>query len=387
MTERLYDDSALRRFEATVRSCVPEGERWAVVLDRSAFFPEGGGQAGDAGTLGGAAVLDTVERDGETVHLCASPLTPGETVRGEIDWSLRFPRMQIHSGEHLVSGTAHKLWGCENVGFHMTERSATLDFDRELTAEQLRELEQKVNEAVWADLPIHVFYPSPEALEKLAFRQKKALEGPVRLVEIPGVDLCACCAPHVECTGQIGLVRLLDAQRHRGGVRITMTAGRGAWENAAAMGESADALSRLFSAPKDALPAAAERVLGELESARYALAGMERRYTALLVENTAETEGDLCFFLPGEMSNPAARDLAEAGKKKCGGICAVCAGDDETGWRYVMASESVDLRARAKELNAALSGRGGGSAAMIQGGASVTRKVIESVFSAGLSEE
>ena len=240
---------------------------------------------------------------------------------------------------------------------------------------------------MWENIPIRVFYPSPEELEELVFRQKKALTGPVRLVEIPGVDLCACCAPHVRRTGEIGLVRLLDAQRHRGGVRITMTAGRGAWENAAAMGESADALSRLFSAPKDALPAAAERVLAELESAKYALAGMERRYTALLAESAPETEGDLCFFLPGAMSSPAARDLAEAGKKKCGGICAVFAGDDESGWRYVMASESVDLRSRAKELNAALSGRGGGSSAMIQGGASVTREVIESVFSAGLSEE
>ncbi|MBQ3276506.1 MAG: alanyl-tRNA editing protein [Oscillospiraceae bacterium] len=381
MTERLYDrDSHRREFRAAVLSCAPESGRWAVILDRSAFFPAGGGQAGDTGTLGGGRVLDTEERDGEVIHLCSDPLTPGETVTGTLDWSLRFARMQIHSGEHLVSGTAHRLWGCENVGFHMTERSATLDFDRELTADQLRELERRVNESVWADLPIRVFYPSPEELEKLVFRQKKALTGPVRLVEIPGVDLCACCAPHVEHTGEIGLVRLLDAQRHRGGIRITMTAGRGAWENAFAMGESADALSRLFSAPKDALPAAAERVLSELENARQATAAMERRYTALLAESAHDTAGDLCFFLPGEMSAAAARELAEAGKKKCGGICAVFAGDDETGWRYVMASESVDLRAKAKELNAALSGRGGGSSAMIQGGASAPRAEIERVF-------
>ena len=381
MTERLYDrNSHLREFEAVVTSCTEEDGRYAVTLSRTAFFPEGGGQAGDTGTLDGVRVLDTRERDGDAVHFCSGPLTSGKTVRGVIDWDLRFPRMQIHSGEHLVSGTAHRLWGCENVGFHMTERSAVLDFDRELTPEQLRSLEEAVNEAVWKNLPVRAFTPSPEELEKLSFRQKKAIAGPVRLVEIQGVDLCACCAPHVERTGEIGLVRLLDAARHRGGVRITMTAGRGAWENAFAMGESADALSRLFSAPKDALPAAAERLFSELEKAKYALAGMERRYTALLAESAPGTEGHLCFFLPGEMSAAAARELAETGKKKCGGVCAVFAGDDETGWRYVMASERVDLRSRARELNAALAGRGGGSETMIQGSAKACRREIERVF-------
>ena len=381
MTERLYNaDAHAPLFTARVLSCREEKGVWQIVLDRTAFFPEGGGQSGDRGFLGEARVLDTRERDGEVLHLCDRPLTEGETVRGAVDWATRFVRMQIHSGEHILSGHAHRRWGCENVGFHMTDTAAVIDFDRELDAAQLAELEQLANETVWADLPVCVLFPTAEELAAIPFRQKKELTGQVRLVEIPGVDVCACCAPHVKTTGQIGQIRILDSMRHRGGVRLTVTAGRPALELAIRQGADAGELSKRFSAPRDALPAAADRILGELEGLKQALASMERRYTALLAESVRETAGDLCFFLPGEMSAAAARELAEAGKKKCGGICAVFAGDDETGWRYVMASESVDLRARAGELNAALSGRGGGSSAMIQGSAAAARDHIERVF-------
>jgi len=380
-TERLYyGDSHLRVFTATVLSCSEDDGRYPVTLDRTAFFPEGGGQAGDVGTLGGAAVLDTRERDGVVVHCCSAPLIPGETVTGVLDWETRFARMQVHSAEHIVSGTAHALWGCENVGFHMTEDGAVLDFDRELSGEQVRELERRANGRVWENLEIRAFFPSPAELAGLSFRQKKELDGDVRLVEIPGVDLCACCAPHVKRTGEIGLIRILDAMRHRGGMRLTMLAGRSAWRDAAAQGESAAALSRLFSAPRDQLVAAAEQRARELEAGKAAMVSMERRYTALLAETAPATEGDLLFFLPEGLSAAAMRELAQAGSEKCGGICAVFAGDDETGRRYVMASRSADLRQRGRELNAALRGRGGGAAGMIQGGAQADRRTIEEAF-------
>ena len=173
--------------------------------------------------------------------------------------------MQIHSAEHLVSGHAHTLWGCENIGFHMDEHGATIDFDREIDAEQLLRLERLANEDVWKNLPINILWPTEKELAAMPFRQKKALAMPVRIVEVPGVDLCACCAPHVSFTGEIGLIRLKDRMRHRGGVRFTMLAGRAAYEDAALCAAETEALSRLFSAPQNALCAAAERVLGELE--------------------------------------------------------------------------------------------------------------------------
>ena len=381
MTEKLYYiDSHLREFTATVISCTEEKGRWLAALDRTAFFPEGGGQGGDIGTLGDANVTDTHERSGVILHYCDRPLPVGETVSGRIDWTVRFARMQIHSAEHLVTGNAHRLWGCENVGFHMTEHSAVLDFDRELTAAQLTELQTLANEAVWANLPVNILYPTAEELQHIEFRQKKELSGQIRLVEVPGIDRCACCAPHVSRTGEIGLILLTDMTRHRGGVRITMTAGRSALAEAAGLGASADALSQLFSAPRGALPQAAERILTEMEKLKAANAEMERRYVTLLAGATPPVEGDLYLFIPGDFSSPAMRILAEALRDKCGGVAAVFAGDDNANWRYVLSAQSIDLRPWAKEFNTALLGRGGGSAGMVQGSVVASQREITAYF-------
>lgn len=379
MTEKLfYADAHMRKFTARVLSCEERGKLYAVTLDRTAFFPEGGGQGGDTGTLGGIQVTDTREENGEIVHFCASPLTIGAEVTGEIDWETRFARMQTHSAEHLVSGHAHSLWGCENIGFHMDEHGATIDFDRELDAEQLAQLERLANEAVWQNLPINILWPTEEELAALPFRQKKALAMPVRIVEVPGVDRCACCAPHVSFTGEIGLIRLKDRMRHRGGVRFTMLAGRTAYEDAALCAAETEALSRLFSAPQNALCAAAERVLGELEAEKYQRAAAERRYVEARLAALAPCEGNRLFFEDG-LSSAALRALAEGGKTRCTGVCAALCAEDG-GYRYVMASESVDLRAAAKGINAVLSGRGGGAPGMIQGSLRASREQIEEYF-------
>ena len=175
MTEKLfYADAHMRKFTARVLSCEERGGRFAVTLDRTAFFPEGGGQGGDTGALGGVRVTDTREEKGEIVHFCDAPLVPGTEVTGELDGETRFARMQIHSAEHLVSGHAHTLWGCENIGFHMDEHGATIDFDREIDAEQLLRLERLANEDVWKNLPINILWPAEEELSAMPFRQKGA---------------------------------------------------------------------------------------------------------------------------------------------------------------------------------------------------------------------
>ena len=214
MTERLYDrDAYLREFSATVLSCRPAGDRWEVVLDRTAFFPEGGGQNPDTGALGQARVLDTQERGGQVVHTTDRPLEPGAQVAGQIDWPARFSRMQHHTGEHLLSGTLHRLYGVDNVGFHMGHDAVTLDLSAELDAAQLERAEQLVNEAIWQDLPVRAWWPEPEELARLEYRSKKALTGAVRIVQAAGVDCCACCGTHVSTTGQVGMVKILHFQR------------------------------------------------------------------------------------------------------------------------------------------------------------------------------
>ena len=377
MTEKLYYADAERfSFDARVLECREGRGRWEIVLDRTAFFPEGGGQSGDAGILGRVRVTDTHEREGAVVHWCDGPLSIGAVVEGRVDAALRFARMQIHSGEHIVSGTAHREWGCENVGFHMTENGAVIDFDRELDEEQLERLEFMANEAVWHDLPVRTLFPSPEELSALSFRQKKELSGEIRLVEIPGVDLCACCAPHVKSTGCVGQIRFTSSMRHRGGVRLTMTAGRAALSDARMLHANAEALSRLFSAPREETAAAAERFAAQKAELEQRYAALEKKYGSLRATSFPSGEKDLLCFEDSAASSAALRDLAEALAEKCSGIAGAFAGEGAQ-WRYVLASKAVDLRAFAKGFNAALRGRGGGASSMIQGSVNASREEIE----------
>ena len=381
MTERLYwADSHLREFDARVLSCTEEKGRWAVVLDQTAFFPEGGGQSADTGTLSGVAVEDTRERGESVVHLCGAPLAVGSAVHGVLDWGLRFQRMQFHSAEHILSGLAHRKWGCNNVGFHMNPAFVTLDFDRELTADQLAELEAEANAIVWENRPVRIFFPSREELAALDYRSKKEIDGQVRLAEFPGVDLCACCAPHVRATGEIGLIRLVDSMRHRGGMRLTMLSGRLAWEDARSKHAAVESISRLLSAPKDAVVPAVERLSRELETAKSALQRMEFQRLQKRAEALAYTEGNLCLFEEPGVDMNALRELVNAAVKKCTGLAAAFTGSDDAGWKYIIGSKTVDLRANGKAINAAISGRGGGSSEMIQGSAAASRAEIERYF-------
>ena len=201
-----YQDSHLKELEAKVVSCGKSGDHYEAELDCTAFFPEGGGQYADTGTIGSVRVLDVQERDGRVLHITDGPLTPGETVAGRIDWEERFMKMQQHTGEHIVSGLVHARFGYNNVGFHLGSEDCTMDFDGEITPEELREIEEKANRAVWADLDVQVLYPSEEELAQIEYRSKIEIEGQVRIVVIPGYDVCACCAPHVKRTGEIGVL-------------------------------------------------------------------------------------------------------------------------------------------------------------------------------------
>ena len=231
-TKKLYyEDSHRKEFKATVLSCeerlTAKGKKdgYAVVLDQTAFFPEGGGQFGDRGWIDDVEVYDTHEKGGIILHYTKMPVEAGTTVTGKLDFAERFSRMQEHSGEHIVSGIVHRLHGYDNVGFHLGSENTTLDFNGELSEEQLLEVERLANEAVFADLPVQISYPSREELKTLDYRSKIEIEGQVRLVEIPGVDICACCAPHVTHTGEIGMIKFIACDRHRGGCRVTMLAG------------------------------------------------------------------------------------------------------------------------------------------------------------------
>lgn len=381
MTEKLYyADSHIRTFSAAVTSCRQEGERWLVTLDRTAFFPEGGGQAADTGLIGRVRVLDVQEKNGEILHYTQEELTVGETQDCAIDWELRFQRMQGHSGEHIVSGLVHARFGYDNVGFHMGDDGVTMDFSGEISKEELAEIELAANRVIWENVPITTYFPDRETLAGLKYRSKLELDGDVRIVEIEGYDVCACCAPHVARTGEVGVIKFLDAMRHRGGIRITMLAGAEAVENYRARQRAVEAISVMLSAKRDGVVGAVERVCEELQSARQELVELKKAVLTAQLESVKETDGNLCFFETAAFDMNSLRFLVNEAVKRCGGIAAAFAGSDADGYTYVMGSRSVDLRAEAKAINSALAGRGGGSTEMIQGSVKAGREAIEMYF-------
>lgn len=378
-TEKLFEaDAYLRAFSATVLACSAEKDGWRVTLDRTAFYPEGGGQPGDSGTLGGAAVRDTREDGGEIVHLCGAPLEPGQRVTGEIDWAARFDRMQQHSAEHIVSGLICAAKGCSNVGFHMGADTVVIDFDKPLTRAELEEIEYAANRVIWENRPMLVSYPSPEALAELPYRSKKALSGTVRIVECPGADRCACCGTHVRTAGEIGLVRLVSVKPFRGGARIELLAGERAYRWSCAMAAQNSRVSALLSAKPGETADAVERVLREKAAAEYRVVGLENRLFEMKARSLAG-RGDALLFEEA-MAPDALRRLCEAVGRRCTGRCAVFAGDDAAGYQYALCLPDGEARAFTAGMNAALSGRGGGRDGFAQGRVAARRAEIEAWF-------
>ena len=375
MTQRLYYENAyLQEFTATVVSCEPEKSGCAVVLDRTAFYPEGGGQPGDRGTLGGVNVTDTRERGGEVVHLCDGPLEPGTTVEGKLDWLRRHDHMQQHSGEHLVSGLICYVYHCDNVGFHMGAETVTIDFNHSIPSDALPLLEEAANRKLWQGLPIVVSHPTPEELEALDYRSKKELSGDVRIVTIPGADCCACCGTHLRQTSEIGLVKLLSIKPFREGVRIEMVAGDRAYRYFRAVCEQNHAISVALSAKERETAAAVERLKGELADARYRLVGVENRLFDALAASHAREPFALVF--EDGLSPDALRRLCERLAAVCSDGAAVFTCADGEGWRYAVKLPPE----RVKAMNAALKGRGGGRDGFAQGSVGAGRAEIEAFF-------
>ncbi len=377
--EKLYEENPyLTRFTARVESCVQGKKGYDVVLDRTAFYPEGGGQPYDLGVLGGARVLEVHERDGVVVHTCGRPLEAGAEVEGTIDWERRFDLMQNHSGEHIVSGLAHKRWGCDNVGFHMGSDVITIDLNTVLDENDLRWLEDAANRYLWEDHPVEISYPSPEELEKLEYRSKKALSGRVRIVSFPGADVCACCGTHVATSGQVGLVKLLSAQKFREGVRIELVCGGRAMRYVNQALDQNHQVSNLLSAKPFETAAAVKRLLEEHAALKARAASMEDSHFSTLAERYAG-KGDVLLFEDG-LSPDGLRRLCDKVLQVCLGRCACFSESGGGGYKYAVGERGGDLRAFVKDMNAALSGRGGGKPDFAQGSVQAAKAEIEAFF-------
>lgn len=377
-TEKIYyADCHCATFRARVLECSETEGGFAVTLDRTAFYPLGGGQAADTGTLGGVRVLDTREEGEKIVHLCDGSLTVGSTVDGQIDYEARFVRMQQHTGEHIVSGILHRLYGCHNTGFHMNQTGIVIDFDTVIPAEKLPEIEREANEAIWKNIPLHIWTPGPEALEQVPYRTKRALPWPVRIVEVPGFDICACCGVHVAATGEIGLIKLLSAIPCRGGTRIEMAAGRAAFDLMNAVFDQNRQVSRLLSAQLTQTAQGAEQLLDTLNGWKYRAGALERQLFAYQAA-ALEGMGD-CFFFADGLNPEGLRNLTDQASAKTGGIAAGFS-RNENGFHYCLALPGGDLRGLNRELTAALNGRGGGKPNFQQGSVKAEEREIQAFF-------
>ena len=379
-TKKLYYvNSHLSQFSGRVLCCTACDRGFQVILDQTAFYPEGGGQAADTGTLGTVRVLDVRERGGTIVHLCDGPVTVGQTLEGTIDYNLRFDRMQQHSGEHIVSGLINRRWGFHNTGFHMGTESTTIDFDGVIPAEALPELEHLANEAVWQDLEVSCSVPAPEVLPTIPYRSKRALPWPVRIVEIPGYDICACCGTHVARTGEIGIIKLLSVIPFRGGVRMEMACGNRALGILNRAYDQTRQVSQAFSAQWQETGEAARKMNDLLSQYKFRITALERQIFAATAAGYAGA-GDVVHFEAG-LDNVAVRELADAIAQVCGGTAAVFSGSDDAGYAFCLVSRTDDLRPLGKDLTRSLNGRGGGKPDCQQGRLQSPREAIAAFFS------
>ena len=319
-----------------------------------------------------------MKKNGEVLHYVRSEIAAGTAMHGKIDWDRRFRFMQNHSGEHIVSGITHKLYGYENVGFHMNGGLVTIDFDGELTEEQIRDIELRANRAVWENVEVKTYFPKPEELVNYNYRSKLDLTENVRLVEVTGYDLCACCAPHVYRTGEVGTIKMLDFMRHRGGVRINMMCGISALEDIRDKYDNIASISVQLSAKQNETAQAVTRLKGEMEKLFFAKNEISKQLLKYKAQDLKPAR-NICIF-DNELDMNSLRELVNEGMKKAGNICAAFSGDDDNGYNYIIGSLSADMKTEGKKINAELNGRGGGKNNMIQGSCKAPRAAIEKYF-------
>ena len=378
MTIKLYEnDSYIKTFEATVLSCEECKNGYAVVLDKTAFFPEGGGQQADKGTINGHNVLDVQIKDEIITHTVKEKFTEGETVNCEIDWDTRFARMQSHTGEHLVSGIINTLFGYDNLGFHMSEKTMTLDPSGILTPEDIKKVELMANKAVYENRDVTARYPEKEELKTLSYRSKLDLEDGVRLVTIDGYDTCACCAPHVKRTGEIGLVKILDYIQYKGGMRLTMVCGINAFEDYSTLHDNSKEMMQLYSSPRDKVLEFAKKEHDTIGTQKAEINRLNGELSKANLE-IIEVGNSLIGFTKGASFDDM-RTLVNENLEKAELVAFFSEGENSD-FSYIISSATLDTRYTVKALNAQFSGKGGGRPNYAQGKLSGEKTAIIAFF-------
>ena len=378
-TEKLYyKDPFMRSFTAAVLTCEEGKNGYLVTLDRTAFYPEGGGQPADHGTMNGLAVTDVHEKEGLIFHTVEGKVEIGQEVSCSIHWERRFDHMQQHSGEHILSGILCADYHCDNVGFHMGADTVTIDYNTDITWEQALAAEAKANAVIQGDIPCRTAFPSPQELKELDYRSKKELSGAVRIVAFPGADCCACCGTHVARAGQVGLVKVLSCQKFRQGVRMEILCGSRALRYLSACYDQSRAVGQRLSVKPTDIDGAVARLEKDLADTKYRCAQLETLAWEAKAREYAGQEDVLLVEPP--MSGDSVRRLADNLGHAVTGLAAVFAGE-EGRWSYaLLRADGQDISPFVKEMNAALHGRGGGRNGFAQGSVAAKKEDIEAFF-------
>lgn len=383
-TKKLYDlDAYATEFDANVLSCETvdrEGEvLYQVVLDQTLFFPEEGGQTPDMGTIDNITVVDVQIVEGRVIHFLKDIVKVGTKVHGRIDWKHRFSNMQQHSGEHIFSGIVHEKFGYDNVGFHLSNQVVTMDFNGVLSVEEVAQVEYLANEVISRNIPIEVTFPAKLELEQLVYRSKIEIEGQVRIVTIPDVDVCACCAPHVSRTGEIGMLKVINVQNHRGGVRISILCGFRALEDYKKRVAVIADLSSLLSANLDTLSEAVMKVKEQNQLLKAENVGLRQAYMAAKVAGISAEQENVYLF-EENLDAQDMRNVINGLVPKHAGYCGIFVGGEKEGYRFIIGSGEKDARSVLERLKEEFDVKGGGSAAMVQGTVFAEKEKIQNVL-------
>ncbi|MEE0988311.1 MAG: alanine--tRNA ligase-related protein [Kandleria vitulina] len=374
MSIRTYEKYPYKTsFEAEVIEC----DQDHIILDNTIFFPEAGGQCADRGFIEGKKVTDVQEEGDMIIHEIKNhPFHVGDHVHGQIDWDFRFSNMQCHSGEHIFSGIVHKKFGYDNVGFHLGVHEMTVDFNGPISDEALKEIEVEVNKAIYQNKTITCFYPDRKTLETLDYRSKKEIKGDVRLVDIEGYDLCACCAPHVKSTGEIGMMKIISHMNYKGGIRVFLECGIRAFNSIRKDYENAQSLYGMLSANQESLV----KHVKNLQDKNSRLESEIRKVQSdALSEKISHCEGESILLFEEQMETAIQREAVNKLKKKATRYAGVFVGNDQRGYRYILSSASLDMKELLDKL-VSHGGKGGGSSEMIQGFISCKQEEIKTLI-------
>ncbi len=374
MKKLFYEVPYCQEFESKVLQCEHGKNGYEVVLEETAFYPEGGGQPADTGWLGGVRVLDVREKNDEVIHICEAPIAVGSCVLGKLDWDRRFRHMQQHTGEHIFSGLIYKNFGFHNIGFHMGKAFITIDFDGLLTEEELAVLERMSNEVVFDNREVLAFYPSKEELEKLSYRSKKELQGAIRIVEIPGADVCACCGMHVGRTGEIGPIKVSGSEKYKGGSRIFLQIGWQALEDYRQKSDSVLRISNLLSAKPEAVGDAVEKLQQTAGEQKFLLGQLKKELLQYKAATLKSESGRLCV----EAANMEAVEI----RMLCDMLLSendfvlVFTGEEASGYKYVLGKKEGEVSKEGNVFRTSCNARGGGKGNMIQGSAACQKEKL-----------